>query len=373
MQSIDRKNCRIPISRIDNESFRSTAQELRYILNKYDSATTLQADDVGQAKLPLIDGPMDNRYYGTVMIGTPGQPLELLIDTGSSPLVISAAGCETCSGDGRYDSSTSDSYMPAEGSHWSLGYQDGSKTEGTNGFDSVTIGETTAKNQVMFVATSMSPNFDGTVDGILGMSFGELTNTPTVFETMVAQEAVSEAVFSVFLGHESTGGGGEVVFGGIDQDRIAEGGDITYTDVTEAKYWKINVQDVLVDDVSAEGLEGNPGYPAVIDTGANLMVLPGDLPEKINSKIKGSRKFDNIWTVPCKGTSILTFKIEGKTFSVPAADLARETAVEMLDLCHSAVQQNANNKMILGDAFIKNHYVVFDQKEKRVGFAPLRT
>ncbi|CAO3563826.1 unnamed protein product [Mortierella alpina] len=230
----------------------------------------------------------------------------------------------------------------------------------------------TAKNQVMFVATSMSPNFDGTVDGILGMSFGALTNTPTVFETMVAQNAVSEAVFSVFLGHESTGGGGEVVFGGIDHNRIEEGGEITYTDVTEAKYWKINVQDVLVDGVSAEGLDNNPGYPAVIDTGANLMVLPGDLPEQINSKIKGSRKFGSVWTVPCKGTSVLAFQIEGQTFSVPAADLARETAVEALDLCHSAVQQNPNTEMILGDAFVKNHYVVFDHKEKRVGFAPLR-
>ncbi|KAF9928615.1 hypothetical protein BGZ67_006865 [Mortierella alpina] len=261
----------VPVNHTDN--LLSTAQELRYILNKYDAAANLQADDIALAKLPLTDGPMDNRYYGTVLIGTPGQALELLIDTGSSPLVISAAGCETCSGEGRYDSSASDSYIPAKGSHWSLGYQDGSKTEGTNGFDSITIGDMTARNQVMFVATSMSPNFD------------------------------------VFLGHESTGGGGEVVFGGIDQERIAEGGEITYTDVTEAKFWKINVQDVLVDDVSAEGLDDNTGYAAVIDTGANFMVLPGHLPEQINSKIKGSRKFGTIWTVPCKGTSIVKFKI----------------------------------------------------------------
>ncbi|KAF9567061.1 hypothetical protein EC968_003530 [Mortierella alpina] len=364
---------RIPISRLEKGSFRSTAQELRYILNKYDAEDNLQADDVELAKLPLTDAPMDSRYYGTVLIGTPGQPLELLIDTGSSPLVISAAGCGTCSGDGRYDNSTSSSFIPADGSHWSLGYQDGSKTEGTNGFDSVTIGSKTAKNQVLFVATTMSPNFDGIVDGILGMSFGALTGTPTVFESMVAQKVVSKSVFSVFLGHETTGGGGEVVLGGIDQDRIAEGDEITYTNVTEARYWKINVQDVLVDDVSAEALDGNPGYPAIVDTGANLIVLPGNLPEQVNSKIQGSRKFGTVWTVPCKGTSNLKFQIGGQTFLVPAADLAREVAVERLDLCHSAVQQNTKNEMILGDTFIKNHYVVFDQQEKRVGFAPLRT
>ncbi|KAF9911077.1 hypothetical protein BX616_010676 [Lobosporangium transversale] len=41
-------------------------------------------------------------------------------------------------------------------------------------------------------------------------------------------------------------------------------------------------------------------------------------------------------------------------------------------LCFSGIQPSAANFMIIGDLFIKNNYVVFDQANQRVGIAPLK-
>ncbi|KAF9582367.1 hypothetical protein BGW38_000294 [Lunasporangiospora selenospora] len=41
-------------------------------------------------------------------------------------------------------------------------------------------------------------------------------------------------------------------------------------------------------------------------------------------------------------------------------------------MCFSGIQSGGSNFMIIGDVFIKNNYVVFDQENRRIGIAPLK-
>lgn len=216
-----------------------------------------------------------------------------------------------------------------------------------------------------------SANFDDTVDGVMGLSFGAISGSTTVFESMLEQKLVDQGVFSFFFGKQAINGGGEVIFGGVDKDRIELGSEITYTNVTEATHWNIDVQDFVMNDGSFAKDKKTTPIRSIVDTGTTLLVGPEDWVRWYHYQIPNSRKFRKTWVVPCKGQSKLWVVIEGKTFAVPYEDLAREYIG--FGLCFSAVQTSSADYLILGDVFLKNNYVVFDQAEKRVGFAPLKT
>ena len=109
---------------------------------------------------------------------------------------------------------------------------------------------------------------------------------------------------------------------------------------------------------------------SIVDTGTTLLVGPEDRVRWYHNQTPKSRKYRMTWVVPCKSQSKLAAVIEGKVFTVPHEDLAREYIG--FGLCFSAMQTSSADYLILEDVFL-NSYVVFDQAEKRVGFASLKT
>ena len=289
-------------------------------------------------------------------------------DTGSSRFVISTTECAACSGDSPYNRSLSSTFH--EGIQpWKIKYGDGSFAEGVVAKDLVTLGSISVQNQTLNMVLAESSNFDDTVDGVLGLSFGSISGSTTVFESMMQQGIVDQGIFSFYFGKRSLNGGGEVIFGGLDMGRIELGNEITYTPVTQATHWNINIQDFTMNDMSLQGEQKTPLH-AIVDTGTTLLVGPEAMVRIYHSQIPRSRRFKKTWVVPCMGNINLGIVIEGKTFWVPYKDLAREYVG--LGLCFSAVQTSSADFLILGDVFLKNNYVVFDQEGMRVGFAPLK-
>lgn len=309
------------------------------------------------------------QYYGLVDIGTPPQTLKLQFDTGSSRLVISTTECPVCSGTSPFNLTLSSTYRPGI-EPWKIHYGDGSFAKGFIAEDKVTLGPISVQNQKLNMVISESANFDDTVDGVLGLSFGAVSGSTTLFENMLEQKLVDQGVFSFFFGKRSINGGGEVIFGGVDMDRVEPGNEITYTSVTEATHWNIDVQDFVMNGKSFARNKWRTPIRSIVDTGTTLLVGPEDWVNWYHNQIARSRRYRRTWVVPCKGQSELSVVIEGKTFTVPYEDLAREYIG--FGWCFSSVQTSSADYLILGDIFLKNNYVVFDQAGQRVGFAPLK-
>ncbi|KAF9928611.1 hypothetical protein BGZ67_006861, partial [Mortierella alpina] len=370
------------------------------------------------ARIPLVDYDFDREYYGIVMIGQPPQsfkvkdntagrfgdrmssksnveiltPSPIDFDTGSSQFIIAAKGCAQCSGATHYDPSVSKTFR-ANGKPWRITYGDQSHAAGYLGWDHIAIDGIRVKNQQLALVTNESAGFDDTIDGIMGLAFGALSasisSTKTVFENMMAQKLVDQGIFSFYLGKSSLQGGGEFIFGGMDLDRVAPGKEITYTPVTRARYWQINIGNVFVNGKSVmnngggggggkkrKGVHKANGLTGIMDTGTTLMVVPEKLGRTIHQRIKGAKLEDPSYTVPCDlgkhypGARV-ELEIEGKRFGIPFEDLVREET-EQAGICYSGIQTSSAEFLIIGDVFIKNNYVVFDQANKRVGIAPLK-
>ncbi|KAG0307897.1 hypothetical protein BGZ97_000239 [Linnemannia gamsii] len=116
---------------------------------------------------------------------------------------------------------------------------------------------------------------------------------------------------------------------------------------------------------------------AIMDTGTTLMIVPENLASAIHQKIQGAREVGTSWALPCdlatstSSTSKVELEIENKRFGIPFEDLVREET-DVPGVCYSGIQSSTARFMIIGDVFIKNNYVVFDQEKRRVGIAPLK-
>ncbi|KAF9402296.1 hypothetical protein BGZ94_004966 [Podila epigama] len=343
------------------------------------------------ARVPLVDFDFDREYYGTVMVGEPPQAFKIDFDTGSSQFIISSKDCTDCSGTTRYDTTASLTFRE-NGQPWHITYGDLSQAEGILGHDKVRIDDIEVQDQQLALVTNESQGFDEAIDGIMGLSFGALSSsiasTRTVFENMMEQRLVEKGIFSFYLGKASQGGGGEVIFGGMDMSWVEPGEELTFTPVTRPKYWQINVENVLVNgkvikyiskdrETLGEADRKRANVAGIVDTGTTLMIVPSRLAQLIHRKVTGAAMVGPSWAVPCdlvrqsRDGSKVELQIEGKRFGIPFEDLVREpTDVE--GMCFSGIQPSSGTFMIIGDVFIKNNYVVFDQENRRVGFAPLR-
>ncbi|KAF8980304.1 hypothetical protein BGZ46_004379 [Entomortierella lignicola] len=318
---------------------------------------------------------------------------------------------------------------------WQITYGDLSHAEGFLARDDVTINNLKVQHQQLALITTESSNFDDVVDGIMGMAFGTLAasteqQAKTVFENMIEQKLVDRGVFSFYLGKAPRNGrsgkntdngrgvkngGGEVLFGGIDKSRIREGHKLVYTPVTTPKYWQINIENIFVDNqrvefpqvksysylrskkvsrdldtVDSAGVRRS-NLPGIMDTGTTLMIVPDKLCTAIHNLIPGASKvLGYSWAVPCEyasstspfGEKKLELEIENQRFAIPFEDLVRESVDQVegvgasviggKEMCFSGIQPSNARFMIIGDLFIKNNYVVFDQENQKVGIAPLR-
>lgn len=319
-----------------------------------------------------ISNFLNAQYFSEIAIGTPPQEFKVVLDTGSSNLWVPSQDCNSiaCFLHTKYDHSASTTYKQ-NGSSFEITYGSGS-LEGYISQDTVQIGDLKIKDQLFAEATS-EPGLAfafGRFDGIMGLGYDTIAvnHIPPPFYKMIDQKLLDEPVFAFYLSDTNEDAdGSEVVFGGVDKDHYT--GKMTKIPLRRKAYWEVELDAITFGNQTAE--LDNTG--AILDTGTSLIALPSTLAELLNREIGAEKSFNGQYTLDCsKRDSLpdLTFTLTGHDFTIGPNDYI----LEVQGSCISAfmgfdIPEPAGPLAILGDAFLRQWYSVYDLGNNAVGLA----
>ena len=229
-----------------------------------------------KSAIPLQDDD-GSLWQGSLRVGTPPQTYTVQMDTGSSDLFLPGPRCQSsCSGHRIYNPSASSTAVDRHRT-FSLAYGGGDTVEGEQYLDTVSIAGLPvsilpyslsyaadmstflqASGQTLGAASQYSEGFsadDFPPDGLLGMAYQSISdyNSPPLFQTLVAQKQVAQAVFAFKL----SSSGSLLTLGGVDDTKYT--GSITYAPVTtKVRYLHIILLKIANDPDNIGLLAGNP-------------------------------------------------------------------------------------------------------------------
>jgi len=345
-----------------------------------------------------LDDQGNMQYYGQVRLGTPEKEFKVVFDTGSFILWVPDVACDgfACKTHHKFavHESASGEVLDETKALVKLAYikyGTGSMV-GVKASETAKIGNLAVPNMGVLVATIE----DGAIfrvsqfDGVLGFSRRDMIMKNKAGEDVhynflnAAKKAgtIKSAVISFFLGsRSSTGtiGGGAAIVGGVDK-RLFQG-PITYHNVLRRTMgnWALHLKTLHVGD-SKKNYCGEKGCLAVIDTGTSLMVGPDEVLVGVQDAMGVNPDCSNLKTAPA-----IHFGFGNEErMTMPAADLTLELKSWSTTSCKSAFASSGKRiptqfphydgmpVLILGDAFMRHWYSVFDNDDKKnpkIGFA----
>jgi len=325
----------------------------------------------------VINDYQDAQYYGSVDIGTPAQSMRVVYDTGSSNLWVNNIKPGWFSKHQRYVHKDSSTYVK-NGSTFNIAYGSG-PVAGEYSRDTVNIGGVQLDNYLFAEADDVSglgPAWGaGHFDGISGMGWDDISvdGVETPLRAMVSSGHLDENVFAFYLG--SGGADGELVLGGVNSAHYT--GDFTYVPLKAMTqgllgYWELDLEDIQIGGASVSTCR-----KGIVDSGTSLMVLPSDdiaavaaaVGAKVVSKIP---PFNREYMMTCGAGPDIDFLIAGKAYSLTSTDYGLDNGGECLfGFQGMDIPAPVGPLAILGDIFMRAHYVKFDVDNKRIGFAKI--
>ena len=272
----------------------------------------------------------------------------------------------------KYDSSSSSSYKK-NGTKFEIQYGSGSLS-GFVSNDIMTIGDLQIKGQDFAEATN-EPGLAfafGRFDGILGLGWDRISVNGMVppHYQMVNQKLLDEPVFAFYLGSSDDSDDSECIFGGVNKDHFT--GKITTIPLRRKAYWEVDLDSISLGDDTAE-LEGTG---VILDTGTSLIVLPSNYAEMLNAQIGAKKGFNGQYTVDCDKRNSLpdvTFALSGYNFTITPFDYVLEVQGSCIStFTPMDIPAPAGPLAILGDAFLRKWYSIYDMEKGTVGLAKAR-
>ncbi|CAD6577011.1 MAG: Vacuolar protease A [Alectoria sarmentosa] len=319
---------------------------------------------------------LNAQYFSEIAIGTPPQTFKVVLDTGSSNLWVPSTECGSiaCYLHTKYDSSASSTYKK-NGSDFEIRYGSGSLS-GFISRDTVQIGDIKIKSQD-FAEATQEPGLAfafGRFDGIMGLGYDTISVNKIVppFYNMIDQGLLDEPVVSFYLSNTNNGEGdeSEAMFGGVNKDHYT--GKMTKIPLRRKAYWEVDLDAITFGDATAE--LDNTGI--ILDTGTSLIALPSTLAELLNKEIGAKKGYNGQYTVECSKRDELpdmSFTLTGQNFTIGPYDYI----LEVQGSCISSFfgmdfPEPVGPLAILGDAFLRKWYSVYDLGTNSVGLALAR-
>ncbi|CAK7275486.1 hypothetical protein SEPCBS119000_006715 [Sporothrix epigloea] len=314
----------------------------------------------------------DREYLSPLYIGNPGQLCWLDIDTGSGDLWLFSTDTPSFYLDEQeiYHPEKSHSSIGVANASWSITYGDGSYASGNIYRDTVQIGNVAIHNATVESATtvSLSLTTDPVMSGILGLALNHSSTTypqqPTLLDSLRA--TLDQNLFAADLKYQNAG---QYHFGYINES--AYSGNITWQRILpHSGFWEFYLQKI---HIQGDDVWRMHNWLVVADTGTTLLLLPTDLVELYWSFVEGAFISDVYygWVFPCNATlpgfdfafandNAWSARIPGHYFNFQNVSST---------LCYGGIQDSMEPFGILGDAFLKALYVVFDMEHSRIGLA----
>ncbi|SPO03511.1 uncharacterized protein DNG_06194 [Cephalotrichum gorgonifer] len=352
---------------------------------------------LGEETLEAQSHENDAFFTVDIEVGTPGQTLPVILDTGSSDTWVYWAMTDFSDlpGDEKpayydpYQSSTARQITDAE---WDVQYADGSVASGPVALETISLSNLTLTSATLELANTSSILANST-SGILGLARSLRTSVyphdvPTIKERIAGAGAH-------FLNIDlRAGSGGSYSLGDLDDSvegiSWSEGGD---------EHWTVEVNVFYVEKGEGEGGQavGNgsaAGFVGVVDTGTSLLFVPGLYVTAYWIGVPSARHDPvlDMWIFPCSGAESLPDVVleiagtgKGGAFEavVPGAYLNFGSIEEgwvgggvggggpAEEMCYGGLQSadGIGVDAVLGDVFIKSQFIVLGLEDGKVGLA----
>ncbi|KAL7270691.1 aspartic proteinase precursor [Rhizina undulata] len=318
-----------------------------------------------------INNFLDAQYFAEISLGTPPQKFKVVLDTGSSNLWVPSSQCGSiaCYLHNKYNSEESKTYKP-NGTSFEIRYGSGSLS-GFTSQDVLRIGELKVDGQTFAEATS-EPGLAfafGRFDGILGLGYDSISvdHITPPFYNMIEQGLLDEPIFAFHLCSTDDNTQSEATFGGVIPEHYK--GNIIKLPLRRKAYWEVEFDSISFGAATAS-LDGTG---AILDTGTSLIALPSTLAELLNKEIGAKKSWNGQYIVDClKRDDLpdLSFNLTGHDFSIGPYDYI----LEVQGTCISAIMgmdfpAPVGPLAILGDAFLRRYYSVYNLGDHTVGLA----
>jgi hypothetical protein len=358
------------------------------------------------ARIPITNVYMGGDYTGRILVGPKQQPMNVILDTGSSALALDGKKYQPdlAGGDQSTHLAQTDSY--GDGSTWTGAVITTNVTVGA-GADSVTLQGGNAA-----IAYTASSNMFGATDGILGLAYAPLddaftmpdntwTNQYTSVEVRTGQQGdikpyltqlTNEGVVSdkiSFLTRRSfvhVGAGdandplnqGWMIVGGGEESTDLYTGSFQTVKVLSDEWYCTSLKSIIVGTESpiVARINGPKGMPSnsIVDSGTNSISLSSQLLKAVLSKFSAAQKalltksildgqLVSAADLNLADWPALTFVLQGDTGDVSlqvAPSDYWQVNTENVGAAMAAITKGEPGLVILGLPLMNGYFTIFD-------------
>ncbi|XP_045477887.1 lysosomal aspartic protease-like [Harmonia axyridis] len=338
---------------------------------------------------------LDHEFYGKIVIGHPGQSMNVALDTtwiytwviSSRCHIVDTIGCWMHN---QYNHDKSSGYKP-DGRRFSVD-ADGYNLTGFYSYDNISITHSNVTNFSFIEMTQLPKSFlFNKADGVLGLGRDVGSGYKPFFNTLLLQKKIVEPIFSVYINRNyQSNAGGEITLGFADGHHIkAEyiNGEyhcdkVVFLRVDPLPYWQFMVDKILLVENPTKKTtycqqrfpDHSIGCKAIIDTSSSTIVGPSKEINDIHSRIGATKLIMGRYSVECDKVDQLPhldFIIAGKTFTLKGHSYVSKVTFKSLSICLSALRpaesKEEEQRWVLGGAFLSEVYTIFNVEQNTIG------
>ncbi|KAI1122836.1 aspartic peptidase domain-containing protein [Nemania abortiva] len=343
-------------------------------------------------------------YYAEVALGTPPQPVTLILDTGSSDVWVLDANADLCQSRklqylygtclATYEPADSSTYKLVDPGAFTIQYLDTSGAEGDYIKDTFHIAGTSIEALQVGLAENSSIN-----SGLLGIGFNANVAAaepyPNIVDLFLDQDLIAAKAYSLYL-DDLYAETGTVLFGGIDTKKFI--GQLKEVDIL----LDVRSKDYTSFTVALESLKVNSSsssngselldeeIPVILDSGTTLTYLPPRVARRIfeafnavDDTINTGLVYVSCDLLSSQKETTIDFQFggnDGPVVRIPIDEIVLDNVKGYIsiglevptlpfdDVCSFGIQP-LSNIYLLGDTFLRSAYVVYDLSNKKIALA----